>query len=672
MPSDPVGAARRMLESDPKSVEHRARRILDESPDNIDATLLLAQALRRQHNRPDALTILEALGARESVSALVYFELGLALRETGEHQKAIAALNRAVDLDSSLSDAWHALGEEYLEVGDIVAADRAFAHHQNLEIEDPRLQRAVTAFRNGFSGVAEDLVLEFLETDPDNEDAIRILAEVALAEDRHEDAAALLSRCLEISPGSIGARHRYASLLALINRPHQALPEIEEVLKHDPRNPQLRSVKGTILAQLGRPVESLACFEAVVQQYPKNYVAWTQYAQSLRNVGRQDEAIAAYRKSIALIPNLGTTYWSLANLKTFRFTDADIEAMLGHLANDNLPVNSRLHFLYSLGKAYEDLKEFGKSFDHYQKGAALQRSTMNYDGESVARIVPVHKELFDREFFAKREGWGWRARDPIFIVGLPRAGSTLLEQILSSHSMVEGTMELAELSNLGASINRDNVSTEELGYPENLQHLSASDCERLGRNYLENTRVQRHLERPFFTDKMPSNFLHLPFIHLILPNAKVIDARRHPLACCFSNFKQLYSRGQFFSYSLTDLGSYYRAYVELMAYYDDVLPGTVHRVIYEEMVGNPEREIRRLLGYLGLPFEESCLRFHETERSVRTSSSEQVRQPLYTSAKEHWRNFEPWLGPLKDALGPVLDAYPDVPKFDGPDLPRSG
>jgi tetratricopeptide (TPR) repeat protein len=667
--SNPIDAERERLETKPAEVEAEARAKLRKHPSDSDALLLLAAALRHRNEAEAAIAVLEPLTASEPDWPAVHLELGLSLRQLGDHRKSIAALTRAVNLDNSLSEAWRAMGDEYLEIGDIVAADRAFSHHQNLSVNDPQLQRAMTALRNGRADVAEDLVVEFLEHDPDNADAIKVLAEVAVAEDREEDAQVLLARCLELAPDFIGARFRYATVLVQLNHPHPALAEVEILLKHDPDNPQFRSLKAHILAHLGKPLESLACFEGLVQQYPKHCAAWIQYAHSLKSAGRHDDCIVAYRKAIELIPDLGGTYWSLANLKTFRFSDEDIQTMQSHLKKDDLSVDSRLHFHYSLGKAYEDLKQYEKSFDHYSKGAALRRSTTDYDGEAVRNLVLLQKELFNREFFAERKGWGCQARDPIFIVGLPRAGSTLLEQILSSHPMIEGTMELPEVTTLARRLNQDNASTDEPGYPSNLYDLSARQFQELGEDYMRSTRVVRHLDRPHFTDKMPNNFAHIPFIHLMLPNAKIIDARRHPMACGFSNFKQHYSRGQVFTYGLTDIGWYYRSYVELMAYYDEILPGKIHRVIYEEMVSDPEKEIRRLLDYLEVPFDEACLRFHETERSVRTASSEQVRQPIYNSAKEHWRNYEPWLGPLKETLGPVLDAYPAVPQF-GDDAPK--
>jgi len=307
---------------------------------------------------------------------------------------------------------------------------------------------------------------------------------------------------------------------------------------------------------------------------------------------------------------------------------------------------------------------YEESFENYRKGNALWRSTVEYDAEKTHAFVEACKEAFTPEFFEHCEGFGHGSADPIFIVGLPRAGSTLLEQILSSHSQIEGTMELPDITSLARHLNEDNAGPDdEPGYPELLHYLSPDEFRRRGEEYIRNTRSHRKLGRPFFIDKMPNNYAHVPLIHLILPRAKIIDARRHPMGSCFSNFKQHFARGQHFTYALTDVGRYYRDYVELMAHYDSVLPGKIHRVIYEQLVADPEQEIRRVFEFLGLPFEDQCLRFHETERAVRTASSEQVRMPLYKTGVDHWRKFEPWLGPLKTALGQVLEKYPEVPQF---------
>ncbi|HQP21181.1 MAG TPA: sulfotransferase, partial [Phenylobacterium sp.] len=358
---------------------------------------------------------------------------------------------------------------------------------------------------------------------------------------------------------------------------------------------------------------------------------------------------------------MGEAWWSLANLKTFRFEAGDLAAIRAQLARGDLADEDRFHLEFALGKALEDAGDYGASFAAYAQGNALRRKSLDYDAEETHRAMLRSRALFTPDFLAARAGQGCEAPDPIFILGLPRAGSTLIEQILASHSMIEGTMELPDIPAIAKRLGARKAKDQESAYPEVLAELSAEELRALGEEYLERTRGQRKLGRPLFIDKMPNNFAHVGLIRLILPNAKIIDARRHPLGCCFSGFKQHFARGQGFTYDLTDLGRYYADYVALMAHFDAVAPGRVHRVIYERMVADPESETRALLDYCGLPFEDACLRFYENDRAVRTASSEQVRRPIFTDGLDQWRNFEPWLDPLKAALGSVLEAYPDAP-----------
>jgi tetratricopeptide (TPR) repeat protein len=382
------------------------------------------------------------------------------------------------------------------------------------------------------------------------------------------------------------------------------------------------------------------------------------YGHALKAIGRQADCIAAYKKSIALAPTLGEAYWSLANLKTVRFEPQDIEAMRTFAAREKLADEDRYHLHFALGKALEDEGNYAESFQHYDAGNALRRKSITYDADETSDHVRRSKELFTSDFFAARAGQGNAAPDPIFIVGLPRSGSTLIEQILATHSAVEGTMELPDIIGIARRLSGRKSRSQTSNYPEMLATLDADALARLGGEYLERTRIQRKLGRASFIDKMPNNFAHVGLIHLILPNARIIDARRHPLGCCFSVFKQHFARGQAFSYEQTELGRYYVDYVDLMTHFDAVLPGRIHRVLYERMVSDPEREVRGLLDYCGLPFEEECLHFYRNSRAVRTASSEQVRQPIFRESVEQWRNFEPWLNPLKRALGPVLQEYP--------------
>jgi tetratricopeptide (TPR) repeat protein len=411
---------------------------------------------------------------------------------------------------------------------------------------------------------------------------------------------------------------------------------------------------------------ALELYARLTSEFPSQATLWMSFGHVLKAAGRQPESIEAYRKATQLEPKIGEAWWSLANLKTVKLSADDIAAMSAQLERSDLTDDDRLHFEFSLGKAHEDLAQFDTSFRHYDAGNRLRLRMAPYDAESSTVNLRRSQAIYTRDFFAERRDCGTKALDPIFIVGLPRAGSTLIEQILASHSLIEGTMELPNITDIARSIADRQRNDADYDYLPLIPTLAPDEWQILGERYISGTRIYRKTARPFFIDKMPNNFTHLGLIHLILPNAKIIDARRHPMASCFSNFKQHFALGQLFSYGLENIGRFYRDYVELMAHFDEVLPGRVHRVYYENMVSDTENEIRRLLDYCGVPFEEQCLRFHETERIVRTASSEQVRKPIYREGVDHWRHYEPWLAPLKSALGAVLTSYPDVPAFDSP------
>ena len=384
----------------------------------------------------------------------------------------------------------------------------------------------------------------------------------------------------------------------------------------------------------------------------------------MKTAGLQERAVQAYRKSIELEPSYGEAYWSLANLKTFRFNAGDVDEMQSQLQGESLSDGDRFHFDFALGKALEDKHAYGHSFRHYEKGNALRKTLIRYSPERNRMKVDECESLFDADFFRDREGYGIESAEPIFILGMPRSGSTLLEQILSSHSQVEGTMELPDIISITKALYRQLKGASAKTYYPLLSEMTKEESVAFGERYIKNTMIHRQQGLPFFIDKMPNNFAHIALIQLILPNAKIIDARRHPLACCFSNYKQHFARGQNFSYSLEDMGLYYSDYVRLMAHFDTVLPGRIHRVHYENMVENTEGEISDVLRYCDLPFEAECLRFFENSRPVRTASSEQVRQPIYKEGVDQWRHYEEWLGPLKNVLGPVLNLYPRVPLFN--------
>ena len=654
--------ASRLLDTDPVLAAEQALEILHAVPNYSHALLLLATARRRSGNPMDALEILEPLVSAQSVWAAAHFELGLALASVGRGDEAIQALRRTLELEPEHNEAWRVLADHLMATGDSAGADSAYARHIQCSTRDPALQRAAAAMVENDIPKAERLLKTHLKRSPTDVPAIRMLAEVAVRCGRNEDAGKLLRRCLELAPSFAAARFNYATLLHRQNDSSAALTEIERLLTVDPRSPSYRNLCAVILSRIGEYDRASWIYAQLLEEYPANAKVWLSYGHVLKTEGRQNDCVDAYRQSIARDPVFGEAWWSLANLKTFRFTVADLSAMHAHLARPELDDESRLHFHFALGKAYEDANDHAQAFDHYARGNALHRARGRYDADRNSARTKYVKRQFTPEFFRARAGSGCDAPDPIFIVGMPRAGSTLLEQILSSHSAVEGTTELPEIISLAKDLREQAGSQEIVAYAQVLASKTARELRELGEQYMERTRIHRKSDRPFFIDKMPNNFLHIGMIHLVLPNARIIDARRHPLGCCFSNFKQYYARGQNFSYDLADMGRFYRDYIGLMAHFDAVLPGRIHRVFYERTVADTEAEVRRLLEYCGLGFEPGCLRFFENARPVRTASSEQVRQPIYREGVEQWRHYEQWLDPLKAALGPVLDAYPAVPE----------
>ena len=666
--TDPVGTldvalahASRLLEARPALAAEQAIEILKVVPGQPTARLLLAVARRSLGALDEALAMLQDLVIAQPAFALAHYELGRTLRALARSGEAIAPLTRAVELKPDLGPAWLALGELYADVGDARGADAAYSEHVKCSTRDPRLLAAAGALYANELPQAESLLREHLRETPNDVAALRMLAEVAARLRRYRDAEVLLERCLELAPSFLPARHNLALVLHRENKAQAALTTIDQCLAIEPRQVSFRNLKAAILGTIGEYEESLQLYRGVLEEYPHHPKVWMSYGHALKTSGPDQEGIRAYRRSIELQPDLGEAYWSLANLKTFRFTPSDVRAMRAALARPELDVGERLHFHFALGKALEDSGDFEESFEHYDAGNRLRRAELQYDADENHARLARSRALFTNEFIARRADAGCSAPDPIFIVGLPRSGSTLLEQILASHSRVEGTMELPDIIAMARGLAADATDTDGAAYPGVLAGLADARWRELGEEYLARTRIHRKQGKAFFIDKMPNNFVHLGLILLALPKAKIIDARRHPLACCFSGFKQHFATGQQFSYGLDDIGRYCRDYVQLMDHFDRVAPGRVHRVFYENMVDDTEQQIRDLLTYCGLDFEPSCLRFYENARAVRTASSEQVRRPIYRDGVDQWRHFEPWLTPLKLALGPVLDAYPDVP-----------
>jgi len=641
-----------LLDSDPPAAAREAAEILKEHPGHPTATLLLGTA-RRTLGDPQAAASFAELAAAQPDSAPLQFELGRTLAAQGLHEEALSALLRAVELQPDLAEAWRELSSLHAARADPHACDVAYARYSRLAADDKHLTEAAAAFADRRLASAEALLQKRLTAAPQDVGAMRMLAEVAAEREDYVRAERLLHECVELAPGYSLARFDLARVLHSQQKAAPMLPLLERLLVLEPENFLYRTLQASAYNLLGQNERAQQIHEDLLNKFPSSELLWVYYGHSLRIAGRLSEAIAAYRKSIALKPEFGEAWFSLGNLKTVRFSESDIATMQAQAARADSDDHTRLQFEFALGKAREDNADYAESFAHYARGNALRRAMVRYDPDASTRFVQRSQALYSREFFIAREGFGCQAPDPIFIVGLPRSGSTLLEQILASHSQVEGTRELPDIPGFALELGALEQPSQPPAYPQSVARLTREQLTALGERYLAQTRPHRVLGRARVIDKQPTNFCHIGLIQLMLPNARIIDARRSPLACCFANFKQHFQAGVWFTYSLEDLGHYYRDYVALMAHYDKVLPGRVHRVLYEDVVADLEGEVRRLLEYCGLAFEEQCLRFHETRRAVQTVSSEQVRQPIYAEGVDQWRNFEPWLGPLKDALGDV-------------------
>jgi Tfp pilus assembly protein PilF len=502
---------------------------------------------------------------------------------------------------------------------------------------------------------AEARLRQRLREQPADAAAIRLMAELAARIGRLRDAEVLLRRALELAPGFTAARANLATVLYKQNRFAEAAEELDGVLARDPANPANRNLRAAALGRIGDYDEALRLYGELVGTFPAHAKLWMSYGHLLKTVGRLDEGMAAYRRALDQQPDLGEVWWSLANLKTVSFGDDELAAMEAALAG-NPAVDDRLHLHFALGKAWAERDEADQAFRHYDAGNRLRAAQLGYDPQTVTAQVDRMIAVLTPEFLTAQAGAGDPAPDPVFILGLPRAGSTLLEQILASHSQVEGTMELPDIPAMAMREARA-AGLDPRDWPGAVQQMPAGRLAELGAEFLDRTRIQRKTGKPFYIDKLPNNWAYAGLIHLILPNAAIIDARRDPMDCCFSNFRQHFARGQAFSYGLDQIGRYYADYVRAMDHYDHVLPGRIHRVIHEDLLDNPETTVRALLARLGLEFEEACLEFHRNRRAVRTASSEQVRRPLNRDGVGQWRPYERWLGPLRAALGDLPRTY---------------
>jgi tetratricopeptide (TPR) repeat protein len=621
-------------------------------PENRDVLYMTAVSLRYLQRIPEALAVLAELERGYPDYSRLFQERGHCHVAMRSPEPAIQAFLRAVNLNPSLPASWSALQVLFRMTGQRTDAEYAAGEAAKLANLPTELLTAFGLFADGEIQAAEHVVRQYLLTRGDHIEGMRLLAQIGMKLDVVEDAELLLENVLVLAPDYHEARYEYAVALLKRHKHVRAREEMEKLLKIDPNNRVYRTTHATACTGFGDYSQALPLYREILAETPNEPELHLSLANALKTLGRTQEAIESYRAAAAVRPHYCEAYWSLANLKTYRFTDPEIARMRAAETSANIPQVDRYHLCFALGKALEDRGEYAESFALYERGNALKKTECRYRPEPLERNARLQASLCTREFFAAREGVGCGDQSPIFILGLPRSGSTLIEQILSSHSQVEGTMELPVIPRLVRDLQGHEHTGSPPRYPGLLAELTAEDFTRLGEKYLSDTKVYRK-GKPFFIDKMPNNFRHLGLIHLILPNAKIIDARRDPLACCFSNYKQLFASGQQFTYSIDHIARYYRMYVDLMAHWDCALPGRILCIKHEDVVDDLEANVRRILEFCELEFEQGCVEFYKTERTVHSASSEQVRRPLYREGVDHWRHYEPWLGPLKEALGPL-------------------
>jgi tetratricopeptide (TPR) repeat protein len=633
------------------------RDLLRELPDHEDALYVFAVSLRYAGKFEGAHATLSKLQQLRPAYGRAWQEQGHLETALGNTAAAKAAYKRAVACNDSLIASWRALETIAVDEADRELFTEAAEQRQRLAALPPELLSVRNMMSEKRLYKAERLCRGFLKENPQNVEGMRLLADLGVKTGVLDDAEFILESALDFEPDNRFARFDYMNVLYRRQKYAESLQQAQLLRDAEPENDQYLAAFANQSVAVGNYDEALDIYDALAERADRNPGLHLVHGHALKTIGRLDEAIESYRRSYEARTDFGDAYWSLANLKTYRFSSDEVKSMIAAEAAAATTIDDRVHLCFALGKHFEDSEDFAASADFYTRGNALRKDELQYTSEAMTARLQMQQKVCDPAFFAARENSGCNAPDPIFIVGLPRAGSTLLEQILASHSLVDGTMELPNIPALANRLDGRRYKDEAPRYPQVLTNVPAEKLQEFGQAFIDDTRIHRQ-DAPFFIDKMPNNFRNIGLIHLILPNSKIIDARRHPMACCFSGFKQLFASGQEFSYGLAEIGNYYRDYVELMDHWDAVLPGRILRVQYEDVVADLETQVRRILDYCQLPFEEACLNFHRTERSVRTPSSEQVRQPIYKSGLEQWRNFEPYLDPLKEALGPVLDRYP--------------
>lgn len=640
--------------------ESICRSAVEGNPEDINMVALLGATLLKSNKIPEAEKFLRRAVKLAPTFAKPHEDLGHLLLNKGEPAEAVRVLKTATRLDPDLGNAFFNLGKGLSMLSMGKQADEAFERSFELNPERKKLALAAEHQNAGRLDEAQQVYKEVLRNNPTNVDALRLMGTIALLKERIYEAERLFRRAVANAPDFVMAQLDLGRALKEQNRLEEAIEQFRKVINLEPANIPAHYLMASALSLTAQTYEAIEVYQRVLELHPKHAGAMLGLGHVLKTVGRQEEAIEAYRNCIRHLPQNGETWWSMANLKTYRLTDEDIEQMQSMVSGSDdqdqkINEQSMINILFALAKAFEDRGNYEQAWDYYHEGNSRQRVLENYDPVRTEVMNDRIVKVFNHEFLAENSGLGHSSKEPIFVVGLPRSGSTLIEQILASHSRVEGTSELPYAGLVATSLNRNRA--DGVNYPDAVRELGEEHFKRLGQDYLDFAQIHRTERKPVFIDKMPNNFPAIGFLHLILPNAKIIDARRYPLDSCLSCYRQLFARGQTFTYDLTDIGEYFLQYERLMDHWHEVLPGRCLTVQYEDVVTDFESQVRRLLEYCELPFEEACINFHETDRPVRTASSEQVRQPVYSKSVNFWRNHEANLEELIEVLEPSLPRY---------------
>jgi len=627
--------------------------ILQDHPDNIDALYLASVSSRYLKKFDDSQKYIEHLLLNAPDMGRAYQELGHINRDMKNDEKAVINYRQACELNPALLASWKMLYQYFVKNKNQPAADHAQQQIKKLESLPAALLYIDQILNEGRLGLAERQCRAFLKKNPTHTYAMSLLSEIANRLGYFDDAEFLLEKAVEFKPNDGDLRMQYAAILRKKQKFSKTMEQVNILCDQYPDNPIYQAQKASEIMQNGDHLQAIKMFDDILHKNPYNFSTHTSKGHAQKTLGKTDKAIKSYQSAYQIKPDHGEAYFSLANLKTYSFNTDELNSMRNQVERVDLSLRDKSYFHFALAQACESIGEYDEAFLHLEKGNKIKNDQSKYSIERMDAELQAQIDVCDEDFFKDLGSGGHATKDPIFILGLPRAGSTLVEQILASHSLIDGTLELPNILSIAQSLRGDDIYGKLGNYPKSMKSLSLEQRESFGKSFIEDTRMHRK-DAPMFTDKMPNNFRHIGLIHLIMPNAKIIDARRYPLDCCFSMFKQLFAQGQEFSYGLAEAGSYYRSYVKLMDHWDKVLPNKILRVNNEDVIEDLEGQVKRMLDFLELPFEEECISFHETDRSVRTASSEQVRQPINKKGMGRWKPYAKNLRPLLESIGEEL------------------